>query len=105
MQSVSLLPPFADCLTCSSPTHLLVVMDTKKAHLRGFIAEIVKVVFGVGSDGQGLLQFRAPMISLGSKLVYEEPEEPEESQESQESQEEGERMKSLLATNLCDLRG
>lgn len=97
MQSVSLLPPFSSCLTCSCPTHLLVVMDTKKAHLRGFLAEIVKVAVGVRADAKGLLQFRAPMISIDSKLVYEEPEESEE--------EEGDRMKSLLATNLCDLRG
>lgn len=97
MQSVSLLPPFSSCLTCSCPTHLLVVMDTQKAHLRGFLAEIVKVAVGVRADAKGLLQFRAPMISIDSKLVYEEPEESEE--------EEGDRMKSLLATNLCDLRG
>ena len=96
MQSVSLLPPFSSCLTCSCPTHLLVVMDTKKAHLRGFLAEIVKVAVGVRADAKGLLQFRAPMISIDSKLVYEEPEESEEM--------EGDRMKSLLATNLCDLR-
>ena len=97
MQSVSLLPPFSSCLTCSCPTHLLVVMDTQKAHLRGFLAEIVKVAVGVRADAKGLLQFRAPMISIDSKLVYEEPEESEEV--------EGDRMKSLLATNLCDLRG
>lgn len=72
-------------------------MDTQKAHLRGFLAEIVKVAVGVRADAKGLLQFRAPMISIDSKLVYEEPEESEE--------EEGDRMKSLLATNLCDLRG
>lgn len=94
---MSLLPPFSSCLTCSCPTHLLVVMDTKKAHLRGFLAEIVKVAVGVRADAKGLLQFRAPMISIDSKLVYEEPEESEEM--------EGDRMKSLLATNLCDLRG
>lgn len=102
MQSVSLLPPFSSCLTCSCPTHLLVVMDTKKAHLRGFLAEIVKVAVGVRADAKGLLQFRAPMISIDTKLVYEEPEEPEEPEESEEM--EGDRMKSLLATNLCDLR-
>ena len=50
MQSVSLPPPIPTCLTCSSPTHLLLMLDTKKAHMRGFLAEIVKVCEGVGAE-------------------------------------------------------
>lgn len=40
------------------------------------------------------MQFAAPMISVGSNLVYEEPEDEGESA----------KLKALLATNLCDLR-
>ena len=57
MQSVSLLPPFSSCLTCSCPTHLLVVMDTKRAHLRGFLAEIVKVAVGVLCMAREVLKY------------------------------------------------
>lgn len=42
-----------------------------------------------------MLQFAVPMISVGSNLVYEEPEEGEG---------ESAKLKALLATNLCDLR-
>ena len=50
LQSVSLPPPIPTCLTCSSPTHLLLMLDTKKAHMRGFLVEIVKVCEGVGAE-------------------------------------------------------
>ena len=45
LQSVTLLPPSETCLTCNCQTHLLIIMDTKKAHFRGFLEEIVKVWF------------------------------------------------------------
>ena len=71
-------------------------MDTKKAHFRGFLEEIVKVwIFFLFFISQDVLHFQAPLVSIGTNLLYEEPAEDEEPTQD---------YSQLFATNLCNLR-
>ena len=94
LQSVTQLPPNSNCLTCGSCTHLLLVLDIERAHFRGFLEEIIK----------GQLKFVAPMISIGSNLIYEEPEKSDDSDDS-DSEMHSDDLRNLFATNLVDLPG
>ena len=52
---------------------------------------------------EGKLKFVAPMISIGSNLIYEEPEKSDDSDDS-DSEMHSDDLRNLFATNLVDLR-